>query len=114
MRVEVFYIDGCPNRQTAVERVTEAIRELGIAGEVLETAVNDSEAASALRFLGSPTIQINGVDAEPAARTSDQFGIMCRTYQDGPRREGVPSKKIIREALLEFRNPPEGVAPEMR
>jgi hypothetical protein len=114
MRMEVFYIEGCPNRQTAVERITEAIKELGIAGEVLETAVDDAGAASALRFLGSPTIQINGVDAEPAARTSDQFGIMCRTYQDGPRREGVPSKGVIREALLEFRDQPEGVAPEMR
>lgn len=102
MRVEIFYVNGCPNRESTVKLVAEALQGLGIAGEVVELPVNDSASASALRFLGSPTVHINGVDVEPSARASDQFGLMCRTYPDGPRRAGVPAKHLIRQAFLEL------------
>jgi hypothetical protein len=99
--VEVLYIDGCPNHELTVERVKATLKDLGVAGELLEWAVNDPATASALRFLGSPTVRINGIDVEPSARTSNQFGLMCRTYLDGQRREGLPSIELIRRALLE-------------
>lgn len=76
MKVEVFYVDGCPNRQPAVERVKELLREFGLTGNVLEILVTGATAAIAVRFLGSPTIHVNGVDIEPSARTSSQFGVM--------------------------------------
>ena len=101
MRIEVFYIDGCPNHAPTVERVKAMLKDLGVSGEIVESAVNDPATASALRFLGSPTVQINGVDVERSARTSNQFGFMCRTYLNGPRREGIPSRELIRKALLE-------------
>jgi hypothetical protein len=101
VRIEVFYIEGCPNREPTVERVKAMLKDLGVAGEVVESPVHDPVTAPALRFLGSPTVQINGVDVEPSARTSNQFGFMCRTYLSGPRREGIPSRALIREALLE-------------
>ena len=101
MRIEVFYIDGCPNHEPTVERIKATLKDLGVAGELVELAVNDPATASALRFLGSPTVKINGIDVEPSARRSNQFGLMCRTYLDGQRREGIPSRELIREALLE-------------
>ncbi len=67
MRIEVFYIDGCPNHEPTVERVKATLKDMGAAEEVVESAVNDPATASALRFLGSPTVQINGVDVEPSA-----------------------------------------------
>lgn len=99
--IEVFYIDGCPNHVPTVERVKAVLKDLGVAGQLVESEVGDPATVSALRFLGSPTVQINGVDVEPSARTSNQFGFMCRTYLNGPRREGIPSRALIREALLE-------------
>lgn len=101
MKVEVFYIDGCPNHQPAVGRVNELLQELRLTGNVLEVPVTDSASATAVRFLGSPTVRVNGVDVEPSSRTSDQFGLACRTYVDGSRREGVPSVELIHRALLE-------------
>ncbi len=101
MRIEVFYIEGCPNHAPTVERVKAMLKDLGVAEEVVESAVNDPATASALRFLGSPTVHINGVDVEPSARTSNQFGFMCRTYLNGLRQEDIPSRALIREALLE-------------
>ena len=101
MKIELFVIAGCPNRQPAVDRIKEALEQLGIAGEVVEWPINNPGAASALRFLGSPTVRINGIDVEPSARTSNQFGFMCRTYLNGPWREGVLSRQLIYEAVLE-------------
>jgi hypothetical protein len=104
VKVEVFYSDGCPNHRPAVERVNELLQEFRLTGNVCEVPVTDSASAIALRFLGSPTIHINGVDVEPSSRISSQFGLMCRTYRDGPQIEGVPSVELIRRALLEASN----------
>src|SRR5712691_4513608 len=107
--VEVFYIDGCPNRQHAVEQVNELLHEFGLLGNVLEIPVTDSASAIAARFLGSPTIHVNGVDIEPSSRTSSHFGMACRVYLDGPERAGVPPLDLIRRALLEANLQPETI-----
>ncbi len=101
MKVEVFYIDGCPNRQPAVERVKELLHEFGLTGNMLEIPITETTSATAVRFLGFPTIHVNGIDIEPSARTSSQFGVTCRMYWDGPEPAGVPPLDLIRRALLE-------------
>ena len=114
MRIEIFYIAGCPNAQPTVERVTEILKDLGMTAEVVQLLVSDPAAASAIRFLGSPTVHVNGVDAEPSARTSNQFGLMCRTYWEGPRSEGIPSTGLIRQTLLGTLSPHEPKMGETR
>ena len=101
MTVEVFYIDSCPNHQPTVDRVNEVLEEMGLTANVMEIRVADSGSAVATRFLGSPTVHVNGNDVEPSARTASQFGVMCRTYLDGSQRQGVPPTELIRQALLE-------------
>ena len=105
MRVEVLYIDGCPNRQRTVERVKALLKELRSPAEVIEVPVTDLGSALANRFLGSPTVRVNGIDVEPSARTSSQFGLACRTYWDGVNWHGVPSVEIIRQALKQAQLP---------
>jgi hypothetical protein len=59
--------------------------------------VADANAARELRFLGSPTVRINGMDIEPSARSRNYYGMMCRTYDGG----GVPPEDLIRMAVSE-------------
>ena len=99
MTVEVLYFEGCPNHEPAVERVREVLRAEGIVDDVKEVEVPDTETAERLKFLGSPTIRVNGVDVEPGALASESFGLVCRTYRDGCCQSGVPSAELIREAL---------------
>ena len=99
MTVEVLYFEGCPNHEPAVERVREVLRAEGIVDEVKEVEVRDAQTAERLRFLGSPTIRVNGVDVEPSASSSESFGLVCRTYRDGCCQSGVPSAELIRKAL---------------
>lgn len=101
MKTEILYFEGCPNHRPAVERVREVLKEEGLTAEFVEVNVPDETAARSLGFLGSPTIRVNGLDVEPAARSVKQFGMMCRTYTEGGRREGLPSRELIRTALRE-------------
>ena len=124
MKVEALYFDGCPNHKPALDRVLEVLKEEGISAEISEMNIPDARAARAAGFLGSPSIRINGVDVEPAARSSKQFGMMCRTYMEGGKRVGLPSRKVIRAALREaaeaqpghesFQAPAEPAAPKRR
>src|SRR5258708_20059122 len=91
MKIEILYFDGCPNHKPAVERVQELLREEGVSANVLEVNVSDASAASRIAFLGSPSVRIDGLDVEPAARLARDYGMMCRTYAANRRTDGLPS-----------------------
>lgn len=105
MKIEILYFEGCPNHVPAVERVREVLREEGLAADVVEVCVRDEAAARALGFPGSPTIRVDGLDVEPAARSAKDFGMMCRVYTEGARRVGLPPHEMIRQALREAAGP---------
>lgn len=101
MRIEVLYFDGCPNHKPAIERVQEVLLEEGMSAEVLEVNVSDASIAQEVRFLGSPSIRVNGLDVEPEARAAREYGMMCRTYAVNGRREGLPAREMLRQAIRE-------------
>ncbi len=101
MRIEVLYFDGCPNHKPAIERAQEVLREEGVSAEVLEVNVREPSMAQALGFLGSPSVRIDGLDVEPEARAVREYGMMCRTYAVNGRREGLPSRDMLRRAIRE-------------
>ena len=64
--------------------------------------ITQPEDAKQMRFLGSPTVQINGKDVEPAARSRSNFGFSCRPYNG----KGMPERELIRQACLDaFQKP---------
>ncbi len=101
MKIEILYFDECPNCGPTAERVKDALRQEGQAADVVEVDVRDDAAARSLGFLGSPTVRIDGLDIEPSARLSKDFGLMCRTYADEGRQVGIPPLDLIRTALRE-------------
>jgi copper chaperone CopZ len=101
MKIEILYFDECPNHGPTLERVREVLLQEGQAAEVVEVNVRDEVTATSVGFLGSPTVRINGVDIEPSARFSKDFGLMCRTYCDGGKRVGIPPLDLIRGAVRE-------------
>ena len=92
MKIEILYFDGCPNHQPAIELVRQMLREVCGSVEVVEVNVPDAATAEAARFIGSPTIRVDGLDVEPAARTAREYALTCRTYiADGRRRTADPA-----------------------
>ncbi len=101
MKVEILYFPGCPNHGPAVDRVREILQEEDTAADIIEYEVTDEAMAQQAGFPGSPTIRVDGQDVEPAARTVRAFGMTCRIYTEGARREGVPPREWIRAAVRE-------------
>ncbi|MFN8006777.1 MAG: mercuric transporter MerT family protein [Terriglobia bacterium] len=101
MKIELFYFNGCPNHQPTVERLKEVLKEEGVTAEINAINVSDPSTAQTLRFLGSPTLRIDGLDVELPARSYGNYGVMCRTYLDNGKREGAPSRDLIRAAIRE-------------
>jgi hypothetical protein len=98
MRIEVLYFEGCPNYLPTVDRLRTVLRQEGVQTEVFEVEVKDESAAKALKFFGSPTIRVNGLDIEADLHDVKETGFACRRYSGG-----VPSEEMIRAALKEAR-----------
>ena len=102
MRVELLYWDGDPHYMTARQRLVEVLTEDAFETPIQMIAVNSTADAELLAFPGSPTIRIDGVDIHPAGVGEIRLG--PRGYPgdddpDGPSREQVPGKRLIRRAV---------------
>jgi hypothetical protein len=64
MVIEVLYVPGCPNHQTAIDSLKNLLRSAAIDTPIQEIAVTDEATAGRLKFPGSPTIRIDGIDME--------------------------------------------------
>ncbi len=67
MVLEILYFQGCPHYESAQTLVEHVSDELGLSPEIRLVNVSDVDAAERLRFLGSPTIRVDGHDVEPGA-----------------------------------------------
>jgi hypothetical protein len=65
----------CPSTPPTMRLVEEVARALDIPIALEPVLVETSEQAQQLKFLGSPTVQVEGLDIEPEARTSRDFGL---------------------------------------
>jgi hypothetical protein len=101
MNIELLYFEGCPNHLPAIEMLREILDSLWRTDQIHQVEVHTQAEAEAIRFVGSPSIRVNGCDLEPWARTAKDFGLSCRTYLDGPRYGGVPSRELLRRAIME-------------
>jgi hypothetical protein len=97
--IEILYVAGCPNVGPARRLVKDVVAEIGIRAPIGETEITDPTHAQARRFLGSPTVRINGVDVDPSASACTRFGLMCRVYREGTVSSGVPARDLIERAL---------------
>ena len=79
LRVTLRYFDGCPHWRTLYDRLRQVLREEGLLDvEPVLEQVGTPEDAERLRFVGSPTILIDGRD--PFGGTGEGFGLSCRVY----------------------------------
>lgn len=99
MRIEFLYYEDCPSHDAALARLRQVLTEMGIAAEVEIVRVETEEQARALRFIGSPTIRIDGEDIDPPPPEA-MYALTCRAYRlpDG-RISPLPSEEMIRAAL---------------
>lgn len=95
-KVSVLFFQGCPNHRPTVEMARVVVGELGLDAEVEEIEVTTPDDVERLRFLGSPTVQVDGVDIESAARSRTDYAMSCRLYGTP---DGLPSREMLLAAL---------------
>lgn len=99
-RIQLLHTESCHSYQEALVGIKEALKELGLSAELEVILVDSPEKARAYKFLGSPTIKINGLDLEPELEATENFNInACRTYIYEGSLYHYPPKEILLEAL---------------
>jgi hypothetical protein len=107
MRVEVLFVDGCPNHETLVPHLRALLNAGGADSTAIELVrVEDPDTAEADRFLGSPTVRIDGQDVEPGADQRTDFGIKCRLFRTPEGLRGTPADEWVLGALERTPQPP--------
>jgi hypothetical protein len=97
--VELLYFDGCPSHERLLPTVRRLADQAG--ADVARRRIETPETAEAERFLGSPTVRVDGRDVDPGAAARDDFGLKCRLYrsQEDGEQSAVPPEQWIRDAL---------------
>jgi hypothetical protein len=99
MKIELLYFDGCPSYQALRPKLEALLAREGIEDEIELRQVETSEAAEDERFLGSPTLRIDGEDVDPGAAARSDFGMKCRLYRSAEGMAGVPPEDWIADAV---------------
>jgi hypothetical protein len=79
---------------------SRVVAELGLDATVRRVDVPDLESAETHRFLGSPTIRVNGRDVELGADERSEFVLSCRVYRTDGSFKGEPDERWLRNALI--------------
>ena len=108
MKVEVLYFDGCPNHDALLPHLRELLESAGASPDIELVPVEDEETAERERFLGSPTLRIDGEDVEPGAEHRTDSGLKCRLFATPDGLRGMPADEWVLDALHRVRDTEEG------
>ena len=64
--VTVFHTEGCAATPPTIDLIKDVAQEMDIPIHLSKVLIQSPEQASELKFLGSPTVQVNGLDIDPA------------------------------------------------
>lgn len=99
MKIELLYFDGCPSYEILLPKLRELLEREGVEHEVELCHIKSLEAAEQARFLGSPTVRVDGQDIEPDAGERSDYGLKCRLYRSGEETSGLPPEEWIVESI---------------
>lgn len=96
-RITLVVLDGCPNADTAVARLHQALGNCGRDDlEVNVTVVESDEEGRSAGLHGSPTFLVDGRDPFPVGEGTSWA---CRLYPTDRGLEGCPSVTQLEEVL---------------
>ncbi len=100
MRIELLYFDGCSSWEEGLDNLNAALALEGLQADLQLVRVEDNQAAGRLKFLGSPSFRIDGVD--PWGEERANYSLSCRVYRTEAGLRGAPTVEMLQEALRKF------------
>ena len=101
--IEFLFWEGCPSHERALSELTALLDEFQIPRDQLRVnEVKTADDAELERFIGSPTIRIDGKDIVDPGDTA--YGLDCRVYfrRDG-RASPLPDPDDLRDAIAQLK-----------
>lgn len=121
VKVQLLYTLDCPWCVKTKKLIKESLEELEVKAEVEEILIDTDEKAKKYRFVGSPTVRMNGKDIqeevnkgqclpceklaeneETAEFVKQEFRCGCRIYYYKGRLYPYPPEGMIKEAIKEL------------
>jgi hypothetical protein len=98
VKIQLQYFDDCPSWRNGLENLKTALQIERLDASVVLVKVEDNDDATRLKFLGSPSFQIDGQDLWPEDR--DTYTLCCRIYSTPDGMRGYPSVEMLRKKLI--------------
>lgn len=100
MKIEFLYFPDCPSHERALQLLQEVLEEEGVSDPIQIYCVETEEQVQLHRFVGSPTIRINGQDIDPRLAPATPYRLTCRLYlHEDSRPSPLPSRGMIQTAV---------------
>lgn len=119
MKIQLLYILNCPWCLKTKKLMRQALEELKVKAEIEEILIDSEKKAKEYKFLGSPTVRINGKDieqevnkgqclsceelAEQLKNTTDfvkqECKCGCRIYYYQDKQYPYPPEQMLKEAI---------------
>ncbi len=100
MKFDLLYFDGCPSWKKALTHLQIASMKEKIDVQINLIEVKSAQEAEVVKFLGSPSFQINGQDFWPEDRQS--YMMNCRVNKTSEGLLGWPTIEMLRQKLVEI------------
>lgn len=100
MKIRLFHNTACHAWQKAGSELKQALKTAGIQADYQVVLIKSQAEAEKYKFPGSPTIQIDGKDIDPAAAQATQFSVeACRPYFWQGKAYDFPPAEMVVSAL---------------
>ena len=98
VKIQLLYFDDCPSWRNGLENLKTALQIEGIDASVVLVEVINNDDAARLKFLGSPSFQVDDQDLWPEDR--DSYSLSCRVYSTPDGIRGYPSVEMLCKKLI--------------
>ena len=100
VRVEILARRDCPGRGMTISMVDRVLETTGVPAKVEVIDMVTQSQAERRRFLGSPTVRVDGVDVEPGSNGRSGYTLLARIYRTEQGLQGWPDEHWIQEAIV--------------
>ena len=102
MKIEFLYSKATGRGKEAEEALKQAIEATELKVDVVYTEISDSEEAKTKKFLGSPSIRVEGIDVEYGDREPDEYQAGTRYYNTPQGWKPFPHARLIANTIIEI------------
>jgi hypothetical protein len=99
LRIDFLWFDECPSHEGARQLLADVLKSRNLDEVFNDLNASSPEDAEQLRFPGSPTIRVDGIDIEPDFVDPGDYTPRCRLYYTKAGLSGKPDRVWIEEAI---------------